>query len=424
MNIKKSRKITYIHGRQIFDSRGIPTVEAIVGLDDGSFASAQVPSGASTGKYEAFELRDGDEDYMGKSVYAAVNAVDTVIKNAIIEKDATEQFEIDYAMIKADGEKNKSRLGANAILAVSLAVASAAAKSYSLPLYRYLGGSYARLMPLPLMNILNGGAHASNNLDIQEFMIAPVGANSFAEAMKMGVETYHALKSLLKADGLSVSVGDEGGFAPSLSSDDQALGYITDAIEKAGYTPSKDISLALDVAASEWYQNGSYVLPKAGKRLSPSELSSYYKTLLKKYPIISIEDPFGEEDFDSFAEFTKENPALQIVGDDLFVTNTERIKKGASLSCGNAVLIKPNQIGTLSETLDAISCAHENSYNAVVSHRSGETCDTSIADIAVATNAGQIKTGAPCRGERLAKYNRLLRIEELLGNSSKFGIFS
>ncbi len=413
-----SRKIAGVHGRQIFDSRGVPTVEAIVTLEDGTTGTAAVPSGASTGKYEACEKRDGDRDYGGKSVYAAVNAVDTVLKDAVIGLDAADIFKVDAKLREADGSENKQRLGANAILAVSLASASAAANAYSLPLFRFLGGASAHLLPLPLMNILNGGAHASNNLDIQEFMIAPVGASSFSEAMKMGVETYMSLKTLLKKDGLSTSVGDEGGFAPNLSGDEEALRYITDAIEAAGYTPGKDISLALDVAASEWVEGSDYHLPKADKILTREELFLHYANLSSRYPIFSIEDPFGEEDWESFRLFTDRNPSLQIVGDDLFVTNVSRIRKGIDLSAANAVLIKPNQIGSLSETLDAIYTAKDAGYNTIISHRSGETCDTAIADLAVATGAGQIKTGAPCRGERLAKYNRLLRIEELLGDGA------
>lgn len=419
-----SRKIAAVHGRQIFDSRGVPTVEAIVTLEDGTIGEASVPSGASTGRFEACEKRDGDQDYGGKSVYAAVNAVDTVLRDAVIGLDAADTYKIDRKLREADGSDNKSRLGANAILAVSLAAARAAANAYSLPLFRFLGGASARLLPLPLMNILNGGAHASNNLDIQEFMIAPVGASSFAEAMKMGVETYAALKNLLKKDGLSVSVGDEGGFAPDLSGDEEALRYITDAIEAAGYVPGKDISLALDVAASEWVEGSDYHLPKKDQVFTREELFAHYAALTSHYPILSIEDPFGEEDFESFRLFTDRYPSLQIVGDDLFVTNVSRIRKGIDLSAANAVLIKPNQIGSLTETLDAIFTAKDAGYNTIISHRSGETCDTTIADLAVAVGAGQIKTGAPCRGERLAKYNRLLRIEELLGDSACFAHFT
>lgn len=421
MNIIQSRKIVSLHGRQILDSRGIPTVEASVILDDGSCGEASVPSGASTGKYEACEKRDGNREFNGKSVYAAVNAVDTVLKDAVVGLDPCDLFKVDRALCEADGSQNKERLGANAVLAVSLASARAAAQAYHLPLFRFLGGSRAKRLPLPFMNILNGGAHASNNLDIQEFMIVPVGAANFAEAMRMGVETYAALKKLLTKDALSVSVGYEGGFAPDLDGDEEALRYITDAIEAAGYTPGKDIALALDVASSEWTDGGDYHLPKKNRVFTQEELALHYRDLFSKYPIISVEDPFGEEDWDAFRVFTAQNPEMQIVGDDLFVTNPQRIRKGIDLDAANAVLIKPNQIGTLSETLEAISIARVSGYNTIISHRSGETCDSFIADLAVATEAGQIKTGAPCRGERLAKYNRLLAIENILGDGATYG---
>lgn len=417
----KSRKVAYVKGRQIFDSRGTPTVEACVTLEDGTTGAASVPSGASTGKYEAHELRDNDRDFGGKSVYAAVNAIETVLNDAVSGTECSDQYLIDSKMIEADGTENKMRLGANSILAVSLACAKAASRSYDMPLFRYLGGTLADTLPVPLMNILNGGAHASNNLDIQEFMIVPVGAKNFHEAMKMGCETYAQLKKILSKNSLSVSVGDEGGFAPSLSTDEEALSYITDAIEAAGYVPGEEISLALDVAASEWYDGGEYHLPKRNKIMTSVELSEYYSSIIGKYPIISIEDPFSEEDWDSFCDFTSHHPSLQIVGDDLFVTNIKRIRKGVEISAANAVLIKPNQIGSLSETLEAISYASRNGYNTIISHRSAETCDTSIADIAVASNSGQIKTGAPCRGERIAKYNRLLRISDALGQKAVYG---
>ncbi len=423
MDVISSIRVAHLHGRQIFDSRGIPTAEVIVTLSDGTETAASVPSGASTGKYEACELRDNDRGYGGKSVYAAVNAIDTVLNDAVCGLDADDQYKIDLAMREADGTENKRHLGANAILAVSLAIARAAAASRRLPLFRYLGGTCARLLPLPFMNVLNGGVHASNNLDIQEFMIVPIGASNFSEAMKMGTETYHALKTLLKEEGLSSAVGDEGGFAPSLSSDEEALRYLTDAVEKAGYHPGKDISFALDVAASGWYDGGEYRLPKRGRVMTRDELFRYYRKILSDYPIVSIEDPFGEEDWEAFRMITVSDPSLQIVGDDLFVTNPARIRRGIEMGAGNAVLIKPNQIGTLSETLESIALAAENRFHTMISHRSGETCDDFIADLAVAVNAGEIKTGAPCRGERLAKYNRLLRIEELLGDSARFGVF-
>lgn len=423
MNSHISRKIKSVSGRQIFDSRGIPTLEATVTLEDGSVGIASVPSGASTGKYEAHEKRDEDEGFGGKSVYRAANAMGSDLKEAIEHIDAINLFTVDRKMIEKDGSENKKRYGANAILAISLATARATANSYHLPLFRLLGGVQARLMPVPMMNILNGGAHASNNLDIQEFMIMPIGAHSFAQAMKMGCETYATLKNLLRERGLSVSVGDEGGFAPDLKSEEEALGLITDAIDAAGYVPGKDIALALDVAASEWANGRDYRLPKKDTIMTCEELFRFYEKLIHSYPIISIEDPFGEEDFPSFSKFTEQHPQLQIVGDDLFVTNKQRLKQGVLQKAANAILIKPNQIGSLSETLETISLASQEHYNTVISHRSGETVDSFIADLAVATNAGQIKTGAPCRGERLAKYNRLLEIENILGDSSSYGIF-
>ena len=418
-----SRKIKSVYGRQIFDSRGVPTVEATVVLEDGSVGTASVPSGASTGKYEAHEKRDGDDGFNGKSVYAAVNAIGSDLKEAIEGIDATNQDTVDQKMIEKDGTDNKRRYGANAILAVSLANARAAADSYNMLLYQYLGGVNAALMPIPLMNILNGGAHASNNLDIQEFMIMPVGAHSFAHAMKIGCETYAALKKLLREKGYSVAIGDEGGFAPDLKSDEEALELIVDAIEYAGYIPEKDVALALDVAASEWSNGNDYLLPKKNKLMTVDDLFSHYEKLLSNYPILSIEDPFGEEDFPAFARFTDRHKSLQIVGDDLFVTNKERLKQGITQKSGNAILIKPNQIGSLSETIETVSIATQNRFNTIISHRSGETEDFFIADLSVALNSGQIKTGAPCRGERLAKYNRLLKIENQLGSKARYGLF-
>lgn len=418
-----SRKVKSVSGRQIFDSRGIPTVEAKVILEDGSVGVASVPSGASTGQFEAHEKRDGDEAFGGKSVYAACNAVGSELCEAIVGEDPTDIFKIDKKLIEKDGSENKKRLGANAILAVSLATARAASLSYNVDLFRFLGGVNARVLPVPLMNILNGGAHASNNLDVQEFMIMPTGAHSMAQAMKMGTETYFALKKILSSKGLSVSVGDEGGFAPNLKSNEEALSLITDAIEAAGYVPGKDVFLALDVAASEWKDGKDYHLPKKDSVMTSEELLAYYDKLTSQYPILSIEDPFDEEDWDSFRTFTERKGDIQIVGDDLFVTNVSRIQKGISLSAANAVLIKPNQIGSLSETINAVCMAQQGRYNTIISHRSGETTDAFIADLAVALNAGQIKTGAPCRGERLAKYNRLLEIESILGNTATYGMF-
>lgn len=420
MKILSECKIANVSARQIFDSRGVPTVEATVMLESGEGATAAVPSGASTGSHEATELRDGGSAYGGKGVSRAVESVKGPICKALVGKRADCQDCIDRTLIRLDGTDNKSNLGANAILAVSLATARAAAKYYDLPLYRYIGGSKARVLPVPMMNILNGGAHASNNLDVQEFMIMPIGADSFTEAMQMGTEIYASLKSLLKADGHSVAVGDEGGFAPNLSGDEEALEFILRAIEKAGYQPGEDIKIALDIASSEWYQKGSYHLPKSGKTMRADELMAYYDKLIAKYPIASIEDPFAEDDWDAFTKFTSQNKSLQIVGDDLFVTNRERLERGIAQKAANAVLVKPNQIGTLSEAIETIEAAMSRGYAAIVSHRSGETEDTTIADLAVATNAGQIKTGAPCRSERVCKYNRLLRIEHCLGESAAY----
>lgn len=421
MKLISDCKITSVCGRQIYDSRGVPTVEATVMLESGVAASAAVPSGASCGEHEAVELRDGGLAFDGKGVTQAVEHINHTIRKALVGKRADCQDCIDRLLCKLDGTENKSNLGANAILAVSLATAKAAAKYYSLPLYRYLGGSSARILPIPMMNILNGGAHASNNLDVQEFMIMPIGAHSFAQAMQMGSEIYASLKRILKADGLSIAVGDEGGFAPNLENDEAALGYILRAVEEAGYFPGEDVRIALDIASSEWYENGRYHLPKSGKIMTADELIGYYSKLISKYPIHSIEDPFAEDDWDSFTRFTESRRDIQIVGDDLFVTNTGRLKEGIERGAANAILIKPNQIGTLTETMEAMLLATKKGYAAIVSHRSGETEDTTIADLAVATGAGQIKTGAPARSERVCKYNRLLRIEHCLGHSALYG---
>jgi len=426
---EEALKINNISARQIFDSRGNPTVSCCVTLNGGSYGAASVPSGASTGKYEAYELRDGGKAYNGKGVLKAVENVNEKIFALLKGERADRQREIDLRMISLDGTGNKSKLGANAILAVSLAVARAAAAAYSMPLYRYIGGIGGRVIPIPMMNILNGGAHADNNLDIQEFMIVPSGAKGFTEAMKMACEIYQSLKTILKEDDLSAAVGDEGGFAPNLTSDEDALRYIVRAIEFSGYKPGKDVFIALDAAASEWYNDeGSYFMPKRKTKMERSELIDYYASLCQKYPIVSIEDPLSEEDWEGFADITKRLSNAQIVGDDLFVTNTERLAKGIRGGCANAILIKPNQIGTLTETLDAIALAKRYGYGTVISHRSGETEDTSIADIAVGASAGQIKTGAPARSERVSKYNRLLKInDELCGpeyGTAKYKVLS
>lgn len=409
-------EIKLIMSRQILDSRGLPTVETRVVLENGVTGKASVPSGASTGKYEAVELRDGAEDYNGKGVMTAVSRVNTTINKLLKGTDALNQRKIDTMMIEADGTENKAKFGANAILSVSLAAARAAANSLKLPLFYYLGGMNANYLPVPFMNIINGGRHADNNLNIQEFMIAPVGACSFEEAMLIGSEVYHSLKSVLKDRGLSTAVGDEGGFAPDLNSDKDAIELIISAIENAGYDPLSDVNIALDCAASEWFNSGKYVMMKNGTEFTASELNSYLSDLCKRYPIISIEDPFQEDDFDSYVAFTSDN-SLQIVGDDLFVTNPKRLRTGIEYAAANAVLIKPNQIGTLSETLDTIRLAKTNGYNVMISHRSGETDDSFIADLSVAVCSGEIKSGAPCRGERLTKYNRLLMIEKMLGKN-------
>ncbi|MEC8414626.1 MAG: phosphopyruvate hydratase [Pseudomonadota bacterium] len=410
-----------IIGREIIDSRGNPTVEVDVWLEDGGFGRAGVPSGASTGAFEAVELRDGDDRYYGKGVLNAVSAVNQEIFQAISGFDALEQQHIDRTLIALDGTDNKSRLGANAILGVSLAVAKAAADSLGLPLWRYVGGTQAHVMPLPMMNILNGGAHADNPIDIQEFMIQPVSAPSLSEAVRMGAEVFHALRGLLIADGLSTGIGDEGGFAPNIASTQAALDYVMKAIEKAGYKSGTDITLALDSASTEFYEDGIYNLAGEGKKLKVDEMVSYYKDLVKAYPIKSIEDGMAEDDWDGWAALTAAiGDDVQLVGDDLFVTNSVRLKKGVDMGVANSILVKVNQIGTLSETLETVEMAHKAGYTAVMSHRSGETEDATIADLAVATNCGQIKTGSLARSDRLAKYNQLIRIEEMLGDTAHY----
>ncbi len=418
--MKNKITIELISGREILDSRGNPTVSAKVYLSDGSIAEASVPSGASTGMFEACELRDGDPArYGGKGVLKAVEHINCEIASALKGRCVLNQMENDQIMIDLDGTENKRSLGANAILAVSLAMAKAAAKAVGLPLYRYLGGSHADMMPVPMMNILNGGAHAKNNIDIQEFMIMPVGAPNFAEGLRVCSEIFHALGKNLAAGGFSTSVGDEGGYAPNLESDEQAIILIMEAIKTAGYQPVKDVKIALDAAASEWYQDGHYKFPKKNQKITQEELISYFSSLCDRYPILSIEDPLAEEDFTGFEEITKRiGSSVQIVGDDLFVTNVKRLQKGINAGAANAILIKLNQIGTLTETISAVRLAQRNGYRAVISHRSGETEDTTIADLAVALGTGQIKTGAPSRSERVAKYNRLLQIEEEIGKTA------
>ena len=417
-------EIEKVIGREILDSRGNPTVEAEVTLVDGTVARGTAPSGASTGEFEALELRDKDKSrYLGKGVCKAVENINTVIAEAIVGMDASDIYAVDQAMIEADGTKDKSKLGANAILAVSIAAARAAAMALDIPLYRFLGGISGNRLPVPMMNILNGGAHAANTVDVQEFMIMPVGAESFKEALRWCAEVFHALAALLKSKGLATSVGDEGGFAPDLASDEEAIQYILEAIKNAGYEPGKDFMIAMDAASSEWKGSvkGEYILPKAGTRFTSDGLIEHWKQLVDKYPIISIEDALDEEDWEGWQRLTKElGDRVQLVGDDLFVTNTERLQKGIEMGCGNCILIKLNQIGSVSETLEAIKMAHKAGYTAVASHRSGETEDTTIADLAVALNTCQIKTGAPSRSERVAKYNQLLRIEEELGESAVY----
>ena len=416
--------IEKVIGREIIDSRGNPTVEAEVYLLDGTVGRGAAPSGASTGEFEALELRDGDKSrFGGKGVTKAVENINTVINDALKGVDSSYIYAVDAAMIAADGTKDKSNLGANAILAVSIASARAAANALEIPLYRFLGGVNGNRLPVPMMNILNGGAHAANTVDVQEFMIMPVGAPSFKEALRWCAEVFHALAALLKSKGLATSVGDEGGFAPDLASDEEAIQYILDAVKDAGYEPGKDFMIAMDAASSEWKgeKKGEYVLPKAGTKFTSEELIEHWKKLVDKYPIISIEDALDEEDWEGWQKLTAElGDKVQLVGDDLFVTNTERLSKGIELGCGNSILIKLNQIGSVSETLEAIKMAHKAGYTAISSHRSGETEDTTIADLAVALNTCQIKTGAPSRSERVAKYNQLLRIEEELGASAVY----
>ncbi len=417
--------IEKVIGREILDSRGNPTVEAEIYLADGTVAFGTAPSGASTGEFEALELRDGDKSrYLGKGVQKAVNNINTTINDAIKGLDASDTYAVDAAMIKADGTKDKSNLGANAILAVSIAAARAASKSLDIPLYRFLGGAAGNRLPVPMMNILNGGAHATNTVDVQEFMIMPVGAPTFKEALRWCAEVFHALAKILKGKGLATSVGDEGGFAPNLSSDEETIETILDAVKAAGYEPGKDFMIAMDAASSEWKSEkgkGFYKQPKSGKEFTSDELIAHWENLVDKYPIISIEDGLDEEDWDGWKKMTEKiGHKVQLVGDDLFVTNTERLSKGISLGAGNSILIKLNQIGSVSETLEAIKMAHNAGYTAISSHRSGETADTTIADLAVALNTCQIKTGAPSRSERVAKYNQLLRIEEMLGESAVY----
>ena len=412
--------ITAVHARQILDSRGNPTVEVEVLLEDGAFARAAVPSGASTGEWEAVERRDGDKSvYLGKGVLGAVKSVIEEIAEEVIGIEASDQRAVDAAMIALDATNNKGKLGANAILGVSLAVAKAAAESADLPLYKYLGGPNAHVLPVPMMNILNGGSHADSNVDIQEFMIAPIGFDNYSDALRAGVEVYHSLKSVLHDRGLATGLGDEGGFAPNLESNAAALDLIVEAIEKAGYKPGEQVALALDVASSEFYNDGAYEFE--GQKKSAAEMSAYYADLVAKYPLVSIEDPLDENDWEGYKTLTEQiGDKVQIVGDDLFVTNPERLARGIEERAANALLVKVNQIGSLTETLDAVEEAHRNGYRSMTSHRSGETEDTTIADLAVATNSGQIKTGAPARSERVAKYNQLLRIEEELGEAAVY----
>jgi enolase len=420
--MKNYIEIIDVFARQILDSRAFPTIEVEVTLEDGTLARASVPSGASTGIFEAVELRDGDKDlYNGKGVLKAVDNVNNLIADEIVGMNVYDQIAIDKTMIEADGTDNKGKLGANAMLGVSLACARAAAESLGLGLYQYIGGVNAKVLPVPMMNIINGGSHADNNVDLQEFMVMPVGATSFSEALRMSAEVYHALKGLLKAKGLATGVGDEGGFAPDLSSNEEAIKIIVEAIEKAGYAPGKDIFIALDPAASEFFEDGKYNLASEGRILTPEQMADYYVELVNKYPIISIEDGMAEEDWEGWKYLTdKIGDRIQLVGDDLFVTNTNRLKMGLEKKVANSILIKLNQIGTITETLNAIEMAERAGFTAVVSHRSGETEDSFIADLVVAVNAGQIKTGAPARGERVAKYNQLLRIEEELDEAAEY----
>ncbi|EKN42926.1 enolase [Clostridium botulinum CFSAN001627] len=420
--MKNYIEIVDVYARQILDSRCNPTVEVEVELEDGTVGVAAVPSGASTGAFEAVELRDGDKSkYLGKGVLKAVDNVNTTIADELVGMNVLDQVAIDKTMIELDGTDNKAKLGANAMLGVSLACAKAAANSLGMSLYQYIGGVNGKVLPVPMMNIINGGKHADNNVDLQEFMIMPAGAPSFSEALRMCSEVYHALKSTLKAQGYDTGVGDEGGFAPNLKSNEEAIVVIIEAIKKAGYTPGKDIFIALDPASSEIFEDGKYNLAGEGRVLTPEEMANYYVELAEKYPIISIEDGMAEEDWDGWKILTEKiGNKVQLVGDDLFVTNTERLSKGIKLGVANSILIKLNQIGTLTETLNAIEMAERAGYTAVVSHRSGETEDTTIADLVVAVNAGQIKTGAPARSERVAKYNQLLRIEEELNDMGEY----
>ncbi len=415
--------ITDVVAREILDSRGNPTIEVDVYLEDGSMGRAAVPSGASTGSHEAVELRDGDASrYGGKGVLTAVDNVNDKIAPEVIDMDATDQIGIDHLMIEMDGTPNKASLGANAIMGVSLAVAKAAAESLGLPLFRYIGGVYASTLPVPMMNILNGGKHADSNVDLQEFLIMPVGAETFSDALRMGAECFHALKKVLKGRGLSTGYGDEGGFAPSLQSNEEAIQVIVEAIDQAGYRPGEEIYIALDPAASEFYNEGSYNLKGEGRVLTPAEMVEYYVSLINKYPILSLEDGLAEDDWEGWKLLTERlGSHVQLIGDDIFVTNTQRLARGINEGVANSILIKVNQIGTLTETLEAIEMAKRAGYTAVISHRSGETEDATIADIAVAANVGQIKTGAPNRTDRVAKYNQLLRIEENLGETARYG---
>jgi enolase len=413
--------IEHIAGREVLDSRGNPTVEVEVILESGANGRAIVPSGASTGAFEAVELRDGEARYMGKGVLDAVAHVDDEIYDALVGFDALDQRDIDRVLLELDGTDNKSRLGANAILGVSLAVARAAADELAVPLYRYIGGVNAHVLPVPMLNVLNGGEHADNNVDIQEFMIMPVGAASFSEALRWGAETYHVLKKVLHDRNLSTAIGDEGGFAPNLASNEDAVKLLLEAIEKAGFTPGTDIAIALDAASTEFYKDGNYVLAGEGRSLAPAEMVGYLHELVSKYPIVSIEDGMAEEDWDGWSKLTAAiGDKVQLVGDDLFVTNVERLSRGIEVGVANSILVKVNQIGSLTETLESVAMATRAGYTAVMSHRSGETEDTTIADLAVATNCGQIKTGAPARSDRVAKYNQLLRIEDDLGDAAAY----
>ena len=413
--------IEHIAGREVLDSRGNPTIEVEVILESGATGRAMVPSGASTGAFEAVELRDGEARYMGKGVLDAVAHVDDEIYDALVGFDALDQRDIDRVLLELDGTDNKSRLGANAILGVSLAVARAAADDLAVPLYRYVGGVNAHVLPVPMMNVLNGGEHADNNVDIQEFMIMPVGAASFSEALRWGAETYHVLKKVLHDRNLSTAIGDEGGFAPNLASNEDAVKLLLEAIEKAGFTPGTDIAIALDAASTEFYKDGNYVLAGEGRSLNPAEMVGYLQELVSKYPIFSIEDGMAEEDWDGWSKLTAAiGDKVQLVGDDLFVTNVERLSRGIEAGVANSILVKVNQIGSLTETLESVAMATRAGYTAVMSHRSGETEDTTIADLAVATNCGQIKTGAPARSDRVAKYNQLLRIEDDLGDAAAY----